>query len=108
MKRFLVLCVAVIACYAAVTGSIAYFTDSVETTNRLASGNLHVVQHEYERVTNDNGMTVQAFTQAKQLYPAVGSANKNVDITVSGHTVKIEGACATMWTRSSRRRIRAR
>ena len=91
MKRFLVLCVAVIACYAAVTGSIAYFTDSVETTNRLASGNLHVVQHEYERVTNDNGMTVQAFTQAKQLYPAVGSANKNVDITVSGHTVKIEG-----------------
>lgn len=91
MKRFLVLCVAVIACYAAVTGSIAYFTDSVETTNRLASGNLHVVQHEYERVTNENETTVQAFKQEKPLYPAVGSANKNVDITVSGHTVKIEG-----------------
>lgn len=73
MKRFLVLCIAVVACYAAVTGSIAYFTDSVETTNRVASGNLHVVQHEYERVKNNDGYTatLKAFTQEKPLYPAV-------------------------------------
>lgn len=67
MKRFLVLCIAVVACYAAVTGSIAYFTDSVETTNRVASGNLHVVQHEYER----DGDGVKMFKQEKPLYPAV-------------------------------------
>lgn len=86
MKRFLVLCIAVIACYAAVTGSIAYFTDSVETTNRVASGNLHVVQHEYERKDG----VIKTFSQEKPLYPAVGAAKKDMTVTVSGHEVALE------------------
>lgn len=86
MKRFLVLCIAVVACYAAVTGSIAYFTDSVETTNRVASGNLHVVQHEYER----DGDGVKMFKQEKPLYPAVGQSAKEQKVTVNGHEVSIE------------------
>lgn len=92
MKRFLVLCIAVVACYAAVTGSIAYFTDSVETTNRVASGNLHVVQHEYERVKDANGYTdkLKAFTQEKPLYPAVVAESKSMDVAVNGHAVKLE------------------
>ena len=92
MKRFLVLCIAVVACYAAVTGSIAYFTDSVETTNRVASGNLHVVQHEYERVKDANGYTdkLKAFTQEKPLYPAVGAESKSMDVAVNGQAVKLE------------------
>lgn len=91
MKRFLVLCIAVVACYAAVTGSIAYFTDSVETTNRVASGNLHVVQHEYERVKDANGYTdkLKAFTQEKLLYPAVG-AKTTIDYTVGTATVALD------------------
>jgi len=86
MKRFLVLCLAALACYAAVTGTVAYFTDSVETTGEVASGNLHVIQHEYER----DGNSVKAFQQEKPLYPAVGAPSKNTKITVSGHEVMIE------------------
>lgn len=82
MKRFLVLCIAVIVCYAAVTGSIAYFTDSVETVNRVASGNLHVVQHEYERVTKNGETEVQAFQQEKPLYPAVKMTSGEATETV--------------------------
>lgn len=91
MKRFLVLCIAVVACYAAVTGSIAYFTDSVETTNRVASGNLHVVQHEYERVRNGTTYTavIQEFKQDKPLYPAVGASDSTTAEVAMPSGVKV-------------------
>ena len=93
MKRFLVLCIVAFMCYAAVTGTIAYFTDSVETSNVLASGNLHVVQHEYERVRNGNTYTevLQGFKQEKPLYPAVGTSAKTASVMLNGQSVTVEG-----------------
>lgn len=86
MKRAIVLCLALIVSLFAVTGSIAYFTDNIATTNVVEAGNLHILQHEYERVKNgtgfaadaDGGSKLQPYTQKQAIYPAVpgGSAQK--------------------------------
>lgn len=90
MKRALVLCLAIIVSLIAVTGSIAYFTDSISTSNVVASGNLHILQHEYERA--DDG-TLREYTQNQLLYPCVNlpgdpSASRE-DVTVDTHTVRM-------------------
>ena len=70
MKKFLILCFTAVILLAAVTGSIAYFTDSVVSEeNVIASGSIDVLQHEYERVKNADGTyTLRAFTQKQNLY----------------------------------------
>lgn len=90
MKRALVLCLAIIVSLIAVTGSIAFFTDSISTSNVVASGNLHILQHEYERA--DDG-TLREYTQNQLLYPCVNlpgdpSASRE-DVTVDTHTVRM-------------------
>ena len=91
MKKFLMLCSLLLVAAALVTGSIAFFTDSVESAeNVIASGNIDIRQHEYERVEKNGAYTgqVQPYTQDKGIYPSMidgGAARKA--ITVDGVTV---------------------
>lgn len=72
MKRILAMtiCIAILAT-AAITGSIAYFTDSDAATNVFTVGNVVIEQHEQER-TNDNAL--QNFTN-----PVVGRLHPMVE-----------------------------
>ena len=66
MKKTAILSLAIIMCFFAVTGSIAYFTDSIDVQNVVKAGNLKIAQSEYMR---DNGDLVAWKEQS--LYPAV-------------------------------------
>ena len=73
MKKSVVLSLAIIMCLFAVTGSIAYFTDSITVQNEVQSGTLHIEQFEFERVTGEDGnVTLRKFTQNQAVYPSVG------------------------------------
>lgn len=88
MKRALVLCLAIIVSLIAVTGSIAYFTDSIDTSNVVASGNLHILQHEYERAKDAAGnVTLQEYTQDQTLYPCVMGAATREEVAVGDYKV---------------------
>lgn len=91
MKKFLILCFTAVILLAAVTGSIAYFTDSVVSEeNVIASGSIDVLQHEYERVKNADGTyTLRAFTQKQNLYPCVKGAENRVLVQVGNATVQM-------------------
>lgn len=76
MKKSVVLSLAIIMCLFAVTGSIAYFTDSITVQNEVQSGTLHIEQFEFERVTGEDGnVTLRKFTQNQAIYPSVGTAS---------------------------------
>ncbi|MBQ8508166.1 MAG: hypothetical protein IJ466_12150 [Clostridia bacterium] len=81
MKRVIVLCVAVaVMVTVIVTGSVAYFTDSVAATgNMIRSGSLDIVQYEMERGT---GGTLVDFSQDKALLPSV-STSESDSVTVN-------------------------
>jgi len=76
-----------------ISGSVAFFTDSVESSeNVIASGNIDIRQHEYERVVENGVYTglVQPYAQDKGIYPSMidgGAARKA--ITVDGVTVNM-------------------
>ena len=73
MKRTLLACLLLVALLATVSGTVAYFTDSVQTRGSIASGNLDIAQHEYERVKQSDGTYIlQPYTQKQVIYPAVG------------------------------------
>ena len=85
MKRVIVLCVAVaVMATIIVTGSVAYFTDSVVSRgNILESGELKIVQYEMERGKDINGNDVlKNFSQNKQLLPSVGSSDIKAEVTL--------------------------
>lgn len=82
MKRAIVLCLALIVSLFAVTGSIAYFTDNITTTNVVEAGNLHILQHEYER---DSSGGLRDYTQKQAIYPAVQKTSGATEtVTVDG------------------------
>lgn len=90
MKRALVLCLAIIVSLIAVTGSIAYFTDSIDTSNVVASGNLHILQHEYERAEDAAGNVIlQEYTQDQILYPCVMGAGTREEVSIGAYTVQM-------------------
>lgn len=99
MKKAIVLCLALIVSLFAVTGSIAYFTDNIQVQNRAASGNLHILQHEYERVKNDNGTfamesdesKLREYTQNQAFYPAVQATGLDTNLTIGEKTYTING-----------------
>lgn len=85
MKRTLILALALaLSCVMAVTGTIAYLSDTDEDVNVMTLGNVDIEQLEFERVvengawvstgeTDKYGYTpdkVKEFTQDKPLYPA--------------------------------------
>lgn len=97
MKKAVVLCLALIVSLFAVTGSIAYFTDNIQVQNRAASGNLHILQHEYERVKGDNGTFVMEsnesklrdYTQNQAFYPAVQATGLDTNLKIGEATYTI-------------------
>ena len=92
MKRTLLACLLLIALVATVSGTVAYFTDNVQTQGSIASGNLDIIQHEYERVKDDSGKyTIQPYTQKQIIYPSVTptSSEHTQVVTVNEHTVKL-------------------
>lgn len=103
MKRAIVLCLALIVSLFAVTGSIAYFTDNITTTNVVEAGNLHILQHEYERVKDGNGFVMengenklQPYTQKQAIYPGVeteGEVQKLIikDVSYDINKAKMNG-----------------
>lgn len=90
MKKYIMICCVALVAAAMVTGSIAYFTDSVETKNVIASGNIDIRQHEYERKMQDGAYTdqLQPYTQAKEIFPCgLTAESPRGNILVDGHEV---------------------
>lgn len=71
MKKSVILCLVMALCLTAVTGSVAYFTDSIATQNVVASGNLKIEQFELERTAD--GSALQTYAQNQAIYPSVGT-----------------------------------
>lgn len=80
MKKSVVLSLAIIMCLVAVTGSIAYFTDSITAQGQIESGNLDIEQYEFERIKDENGSYTTAlreYVQHQVLYPCMLPADLN-------------------------------
>lgn len=113
MKKVLILCVCLALGFVAASGTIAYFTDTVEANqNVIEAGTVDVSQHEFERVrdaqgrfeceTDANGaltnqLKLAPFTD-KAMYPTMAPA---VDDPASGtvsqwETYNILGTTVTM------------
>lgn len=84
MRKSFVLCLAIIMSLFAVTGSIAYFTDSITVQGEVKSGNLDIEQIEYMRSGND----LVAWTD-QNIYPAVKKDNATTE-TVTVDNVPYE------------------
>lgn len=88
MKRVFLLTIAIIVSLAAVTGTLAYFTDQVQTEGIVASGNLSIYQHEYERVKENGVYTdkLQPYTQQQVIFPG-SDVDKIVQIENAGKNI---------------------
>lgn len=84
MKKFLTLLLTVaLTATLAITGTIAYLTDTDQDVNTMVMGNVQIDQHEYQRELNANGTyktdtidgresyVLQDFVQDKPLLPAI-------------------------------------
>ncbi|MBQ9944610.1 MAG: hypothetical protein IJO67_09655 [Clostridia bacterium] len=93
MKRstlVMVLCL-VLAVAMGVGSTMAYLQDTDADVNVMTLGSVYIEQHEFERVTDENGdytteeidgvdsYVLKDFTQGKPLYPFVGEVNNGYD-----------------------------
>lgn len=81
----------VLAVAIGIGSTMAYLQDTDEDVNVMTLGNVYIEQHEYERVTDENGdytteeidgvnsYVLKDFTQGKPLYPFVGEVNNGYD-----------------------------
>lgn len=85
MKKSVILCLFVALCLAAVTGTVAYFTDSIAVQNEVKSGNLDIEQVEYERATDADGTYLKGYTQKQAIYPCMNQVEteERPDVTVA-------------------------
>lgn len=88
MKKVLVLCLAAaLLVTVVITGSVAYFTDTVTTAkNVLAAGNLDIVQYEWERTAKGENDVYgsKVFTQEQNFLPGVSStASSTEEVSLS-------------------------
>lgn len=86
----MILVVAVVAGIA-ISGTMAYLTSTDSDVNVMTLGNVKIAQHEYQRATDEDGeykiddiddrdsYVLEAFEQAKPLYPIVGDPSKPGD-----------------------------
>ena len=89
MKRAFLLSIVIIMSLVAVTGTLAYFTDQVQADGVVASGNITILQHEYERVKDADGAytsQLQPYTQKQVLYPG-SDIDKIVQIENAGKNI---------------------
>lgn len=100
MKKIAIVCCVLLVAAALVTGSIAYFTDSVESnSNVLAAGNLDIVQHEYEDVNRDTGaLTVWQEDGAHPVYPC-GIQAADLDETDERISLTINEKAASLYNK---------
>ena len=89
MKKLLsIALVVVLLAGIAVSGTMAYLSDTDSDVNVMTLGNVYIEQHEYERKVDENGgyatdtidgetsYVLQPFTQFKPLLPIVGDPNE--------------------------------
>lgn len=82
MKKFLTLLLTVaLTATLAITGTVAYLTDTDSDVNTMTLGNVKIEQIEQERDASGN---LVAFTQGKPAYPAVGNAELTDKVTING------------------------
>lgn len=86
MKKALLICAVVITLLAAVSGTIAYFTDTVEGYGQAASGELSILQHEYDVYDAADPAACTPYTQGRMIYPGV-AVNKIVTVENIGKNV---------------------
>lgn len=89
MKRSFLLTIAIVLSLVAVTGTLAYFTDQIQADGIVASGNLSILQHEYEYVKDANGAptgALQPYTQGQVIYPG-SDIDKIVTVENNGKNV---------------------
>lgn len=86
MKKALLICAVVITLLAAVSGTIAYFTDTVEGYGQAASGELSILQHEYDVYDAAEPAACTPYTQGRMIYPGV-AVNKIVTVENIGKNV---------------------
>lgn len=93
MKRALLICLLILAAVTTVSGTVAFFTDNVTAQSQVESGELSILQHEYERVRDASGgytATLRPYTQQQVIYPSVVSTPAhNHTVTVDGHSVQL-------------------
>lgn len=71
MKKTLLICAVIITLLAVVGGTVAYFTDSEEAYGVVASGELSILQHEYDVYDPTDPTACKPYTQGQMIYPGV-------------------------------------
>lgn len=99
MKKFTIVCCVLLVAAALVTGSIAYFTDSVESNqNVIAAGTLDIEQHEFERKKAEGKFVqdettgeyaLQVYTQHQTVYPS-GLTNEDIALAANRQACKVD------------------
>ena len=89
MRKSFVLCLAIIMSLFAVTGSIAYFTDSITVQGEVKSGNLDIEQFEYMRAKDSLDKDSLVAWTDQNIYPAVKKDNATTE-TVTVDNVPYE------------------
>ena len=101
MKKLLLSGLLAVILLSAISGSIAYFTDSISTSNTIASGNLEIALHEYKRIKNTDGSystQLQKYDDGQDdlmIYPSVGDFSSAARETVSLSYPKEDGTAVT-------------
>lgn len=100
-KRILTIALVAALLATCFAGTYAYLTDTDEAVNTFTMGNVKIVQNEYERVVDENGVKtaeLQKFTNEQKVFPAVYELKdvngNNIDparanLTVNGSTFSI-------------------
>jgi len=94
MKKLLILSFCAVILLSVVSGSIAFFTDSVQTDNNvIVSGSIDIAQSEYEREKGEDGSytgKLQPYSQDQTIHPCVitGEAQRE-EFDVDGHKVEL-------------------
>ncbi|MBQ8507127.1 MAG: hypothetical protein IJ466_06835 [Clostridia bacterium] len=94
MKKILAMALSIaLVATMAITGSVAYFTDTDDDVNVFTVGNVIIDQREWERKDQDSGdKGVNEFYQNKPLYPVYGDddgQDEDAFTTQTGHNISM-------------------
>lgn len=86
MKKTLLICAIIAALLVVAGGTVAFFTDSEEGYGVVASGELSILQHEYDEYAGPGSAANTPYTQGRMIYPGV-AVNKIVTVENIGKNV---------------------
>ena len=101
MKKVLTIALALLLLITVVgSGTLAYFTDTEDAVNVIASGNIQILQHEWVRSTQDGQYTddlisISVRQDATRLFPAPEAGYK--DTVINGQTYPLRDAAAACY-----------